>query len=388
MPARILAIAAGGAVLALAGTGSAFAQDTIKIGFVHSMTGNLAQVGRQARDGARLYMQLNGDTVAGKKILFIVKDDTSSPDMARRLAQELIVNEKVQLLAVGITPVALAIAPLATEAKMATVVMTSGTSVVVERSPYYVRTSFTLGQQAGIIGEWAAANGIKKAAIVQADWAPGAEATAVFTAAFSKAGGSVLETMKVPLANPDYSPFIQRAADAKPDAIFAYPSSQAGIFFKQFKERGLDKAGMKVIGPGDVTDDDDLPGMGDEALGIVTAGIYSTSHNSAVNKAYVEAFRKAYNYRPGFVTLGGNDGMHLIYEALKKTEGKTDGDALIAAMKGMKWESPRGPMSIDPETRDLVHNIYLRRVERGTNNELWNAEFATYEAVKDPLHKK
>ena len=272
------------ALVATGGAASAQTNDTIKIGFVHSMTGNLSQVGRQASSGAKLYMQLNGDVVAGKKIQIVIKDDTSSPDVGRRMAQELIVNEKVNLMMVGITPVALAIAPLATEAKMATVVVTSGTSVVVERSPYYVRTSFTLGQQAGIIGKWAADNGIKKVAIVQADWAPGAEATAVFTEAFTKAGGAVLDTMKVPIANPDYSPYIQRAADAKPDAIFAYPSSQAGIFFKQFKERGLHETGMKVIGPGDVTDDEDLPSLGDEMLGIVTAGGYSASHDSPLNK--------------------------------------------------------------------------------------------------------
>jgi branched-chain amino acid transport system substrate-binding protein len=375
------------ALLASVGPASAQAQDTIKIGVVHSMTGGLANVGRQAISGARLYMQLKGDTVAGKKIVLILKDDTTVPDVARRLAQELIVNEKVNLLAVGITPVALAVAPLATEAKIPTVVLTSGTSVVVERSPYMVRTSFTLGQQASVMGDWAAKNGIKRVAIVQADWAPGNEATAVFTDVFTKGGGTVLETLKVPIASPDYSPFLQRAADTKPDAIFAYPSAQAGIFFKQFKERGLDKSGIKVIGPGDVTDDDDLPNMDDGMLGAITAGFYSASHDSPANKAYVEAFKKAFNFRPNFISVGGYDAMHLIYEALKKTEGKTDGDAVIAAMKGMKWESPRGPMSIDPETRDLIQNVYMRKIER-VNGELYNTEFATVEAVKDPLHKK
>ncbi len=370
----------------LAGTGAVQAQDTIKIGLVQSMTGGLAAVGKQVVAGARLYMQEHGDTVAGKKIQLIVKDDTTVPDVARRLAQELIVNEKVNVLGVGITPVAMAIAPLATQAKVPSVIMVSGTSIVVDRSPMFVRTSFTLGQQASVMGEWAAKNGIKKVAIIQSDWAPGAEATAVFTESFTKAGGTITETLKVPLANPDFSPFLQRAADSKPDGLFVFVpgGGQAGTFARQFIERGLDKSGVKLIGPGDVTDDDDLPGMGDAVLGVVTAGFYSASHDSAKNKAYVAGIKKANNgMRPNFLSLGGYDGMHVIYEALKKTGGNTDGEAMVNAMKGLKWESPRGPVSIDPDTRDIVQNIYLRRVEK-VGGELYNTEFATIPNVKDP----
>ena len=370
---------------ALAGAGAAQAQDTIKIGIVQSMTGGLAAVGKQVVAGARLYMQENGNTVAGKKIELIIKDDTTVPDVARRLAQELIVNDKVNILGVGITPVALAVAPLVTQAKVPTVIMVSGTSIVVDRSPMFVRTSFTLGQQSSVMGEWAAKNGIKKVAIVQSDWAPGAEATAVFTDSFTKAGGAITETIKVPLANPDFSPFLQRAADGKPDGMFVFvPAGQAGTFARQFIERGLNKSGIRLIGPGDVTDDDDLNGMGDAMLGVVTAGIYSASHDSAKNKAYVAAMKKANNgMRPNFISLGGYDGMHAIYEGLKKTGGKTDGEALVNAMKGLKWESPRGPISIDPATRDIVQNIYVRKVER-VGGELYNTEFATTPNVKDP----
>ena len=379
----IRASLAAASSIVLAGT--AHAQDTIKIGLIQSMTGQLAAVGKQVIAGARLYMQENGDTVAGRKIQLIVKDDTTVPDVARRLAQELIVNEKVNILGLGITPVALAIAPLATESKTATVIMVSGTSIVTERSPFFVRTSFTLGQQASIMGDWAAKNGMKKVAVVLSDWAPGAEAGNVFTEYFTKAGGTVTESIKIPLANPDFAPFLQRAADGKPDAMFVFvPAGQAGTFAKQFIERGLDKSGIKLIGPGDITDDDDLPGMGEAMLGVVTAGIYSASHDSAKNKAYVEAIKKANNgMRPNFISLGGYDGMHAIYEALKKTGGKTDGEAVIAAMKGLAWESPRGKISIDPETRDIVQNIYLRKVEK-VGAELYNTEFATNEAVKDP----
>jgi len=379
-------LAGSSVVVAAFGLGTPVtAQETIKIGLVQSMTGTLAAVGRQVVAGARLYMQENGDTVAGKKIQLVIKDDTTIPDVARRLAQELIINEKVNVLGVGITPVAMAIAPLSTDAKVPTVVMVSGTSVVIDRSPLFVRTSFILGQQSSVMGNWAAKNGIKKVAIVQSDWAPGAEATAVFTDFFTKAGGQVTETLKVPLANPDFSPFLQRAADGKPDGMFVFvPAGQAGTFARQFIERGLDKSGVKLIGPGDVTDDDDLPNMGDAMLGVVTAGQYSASHDSAKNKAYVAAFKKANDgARPNFISLGGYDGMHLIYEALKKTGGKTEGQAMVDAMKGLKWESPRGPISIDPETRDIVQNIYVRRVEK-VNGELYNTEFETVENVKDP----
>ena len=366
--------------------GTASAQDTIKVGFVIPMTGQLAAVGKQVSAGARLYMQEHGDTVAGKKIELIVKDDGGVPDVAKRVAQELLVNDKVQFLGGGLTPSALAMAPLATESKVPEVVVISGTSVVTERSPYIVRVSFTLGQSSGILGDWSVKNGGKKAVIIQSDWAPGAEATAVFTDRFTKGGGQILDTIKVPLANPDFAPFLQRARDLAPDTLFVFvPAGQAGTFAKQFVERGLDKSGIKLIGPGDITDDDDLPHMGDQMIGTVTALNYSAAHNSAKNKAYVAAFKAANGgMRPNFISLGGYDGMHVIYEALAKTGGSADADKLIAAMTSLKWESPRGPMSIDPETRDVVQNIYIRKVEK-VGGELYNTEFATFEAVKDPI---
>lgn len=387
MNRRSVVVAAALAASALATPVAA--QDTIKIGLIQSMSGTLAAVGKQVLAGARLYMQVHGDTVAGRKIQLILKDDTTTPDVARRLAQDLIVNDKVDILAVGITPATLAIAPLVTEAKVPTVIMVSGTAAVIDRSPMFVRVSFTLGQQSSIMGDWAYKNGIRKVAIVQSDWAPGAEATAVFTEYFTKAGGQITETLKVPLANPDFSPFIQRAADSKPDGLFVFiPTGQAGIFARQFIERGLHKSGIKLIGTGDLTDDDDLPGMGDAMLGVVTAGIYSASHDSPANKAYVDAMKKANNgLRPNFISLGGWDGMHAIYEALRKTGGKTDGPALIAAMRGLTWESPRGQITIDADTRDIVQNIYLRRVER-VNGELYNTEFETIKAVKAPRVKQ
>lgn len=376
-----------GLAIALAAVGArcADAQDTVKIGLVMPMTGPVAAAGREAVDGAKLYMAQHGDTVAGKKIELIVKDDQSVPDNAKRLAQELIVNDKVNFFGAGLTPSAMSMAPLATEGKIPTVVMISGTSVVTARSPYYVRTSFTLGQQSGIMADYAIKNGSKKAVMILSDWAPGAEAGKVFEQNFVKGGGQVLDTLKVPVANPDFSPFLQRARDLQPDTLFVFvPAGQAGTFAKQFAERGMDKSGIKLVGPGDIVDDDDLPHAGDTLNGVVTAGFYSAAHPSALNKQYVAAYQKATGHRANFISVGGYDGMHLIYEAMKKTAGSTDADTVIAAMKGMKWESPRGPMSIDPQTRDIVQNIYIRKVEM-VNGEPWAIEVKTFPAVKDPL---
>jgi branched-chain amino acid transport system substrate-binding protein len=366
-------------------TPSAPSADTIKIGIVVPMTGVQGAVGREVSDAAKLYMAQHGDTVAGKKIELIIRDDGSVPDNAKRLTQELIVNDKVSFLGAGLTPSAMSMAPLATEAKVPTVIMVSGTSVVTERSPYYVRTSFTLGQQSGIIADWAIKNGSKKAVSVLSDWAPGAEAGKVFEASFTKGGGQVLDTLKVPLANPDFSPFLQRARDLQPDTLFVFvPAGQAGTFARQFAERGLDKSGIKLIGPGDIVDDDDLPSTGDALVGVVTAGIYSAAHPSQLNKDYVAAYQKATGHRANFISVGGYDGMNLIYEALKKTNGNTDADTVINAMKGMTWESPRGTISIDPRTRDIVQNVYIRKVQK-VDGQPWAIEFATFPAVKDPL---
>ncbi len=365
----------------------ALAQEVVKVGLILPMTGPFTSTGKQINGAVRLYMQENGTTVAGKKIEVILKDDAGNPDSTKRLAQELVVNDKVHFLAgFGLTPLALATAPIATEAKVPQIIMAAGTSIITERSPYIVRTSFTVPQSSATMGEWAAKNNIKKVVTLVTDYAPGHDAEKSFTERFKANGGVVVADLRVPIANPDFAPFLQRAADAKPDAIFVFvPSGPGAIVMKQYVERGLDKAGIKLIGTGDLTDDDILPGYGDVALGIVTAFFYSTAHPSPKNKAYDAAFRKLNpGMRPNFMSVGGYDGMHLIYEALKKTGGKTDGDSLVEAMKGMKWESPRGPIQIDPETRDIIQNIYMRKVEK-VGGELFNIEFATFEAVKDPV---
>src|ERR1700733_13220651 len=386
---NVMRIAAFCLPIAIAGIGfapcSAFAEDTIKIGIVVPMTGTSGAVGREISDATKLYVAQHGDTVAGKKIELIIRDDQSVPDNAKRLAQELIVNDKVSFLGAGLTPSAMSMAPIATEAKVATVVMVSGTSVVTDNSPYCVRTSFTLGQQSGIIADWAIKNGSKKAVSILSDWAPGAEAGRVFEANFTKGGGQVLDTLKVPLANPDFSPFLQRAHDLQPDTLFVFvPAGQAGTFARQFSERGLDKSGIKLVGPGDIVDDDDLPSTGDALVGVVTAGIYSAAHPSQLNKDYAAAYQKASGHRANFISVGGYDGMHLIYQALQKTGGNTDADTIVGTMRGMTWESPRGTISIDPRTRDIVQNVYIRKVQK-VDGQPWAIEFATFPAVKDPL---
>jgi branched-chain amino acid transport system substrate-binding protein len=384
MVLRMKSLLPGVAAAALAATiVAASAEDTVKIGLIVPLTGGQASTGKQIDNAIKLYQQQNGTTVAGKKVEVVVKDDGAVPDNTKRLAQELIVNDKVNIIAgFGVTPAALAAAPLATQAKVPEVVMAAGTSIITERSPYIVRTSFTLAQSCTIIGDWAVKNGIKKVAVLVSDYAPGADALNFFKQHFTAGGGEIVEEVKVPLANPDFAPFLQRVKDSNPDAIFVFvPAGQGGNFMKQYTERGL--TGIKVIGPGDVMDDDLLNGMGDSALGAVTAHMYSAAHPSEKNKKFVADYEKAFGNRPGFMAAGGWDGIDLIYQALKKTNGNADGDALIAAMKGMKWESPRGPISIDPDTRDIVQNIYIRKVEK-KDGKLWNVEFQTFEAVKDP----
>jgi branched-chain amino acid transport system substrate-binding protein len=379
----------GGAAAAMAAwlPRPAFAADPVKVGLILPMTGPFASTGRQAEAAVRLYMQRTGDTVAGRKLELIVKDDTGmAPETTKRIAQELIVQEKIAILAgFGLTPLALATAPVATEAKVPMIVMCAGTSIIPQRSPFIVRTGFTLPQNTAPIADWAAKNKIKKVVTLVADYAPGSESEKTFVKRFVDAGGTIIDSIRTPLANPDFAPFLQRAKDAKPDALFVFvPSGQGTAVMKQFAERGLKDAGIALIGPGDVVDDDILDAIGAPALGVITSFHYSAAHPSPENKAYVDAFMKANNgMRPNFMSVGGYDGMHLIYEALKKTGGATDGEKLVEAMKGMAWVSPRGPMSIDPATRDVVQNVYIRKVEM-KDGHYWNVEFDKVENFKDP----
>lgn len=383
----ILKAAMGGALAATLGS-AALAQEALKIGLILPMTGPFASTGRQIEAAAKLYMQQNGATIAGRKVELVLKDDTGTADVTRRIAQELIVNDKVVAIAgFGLTPLALATAPLATQAKTPMVVMAAATAIITERSPFVVRTSQVVPQIGAPFGTWIAKQGTKRVMTIVSDYGPGQDVETSFSETFKAAGGQV-ENIRVPLQNPDFSPFLQRVAEAKPEALLVFvPSGVGAQFMKQFVERGLDKSGVKLIGTGDLTDDDILNGLGDVALGVITAQHYSASHDSPENKAFVEGFKKANpGMRPNFMAVGGYDGMHVLYEGLKKTGGQ-GGEALVSAMKGMSWTSPRGPISIDPETRDIVQNVYIRKVER-VGGELWNQEFETIPNVKDPTKAK
>lgn len=372
------------AILALFIASSANAQDVVRIGLVMPMTGGLAPAGQQVVNGARLYMKQHGDIVAGRHIELIVKDGASSGEMGRRLIQELIVNDKVAIIGGGLSVELLPSASLFTEARKPAVIMLASTTAVVEKSPFFVRTSCTIAQSSGILAEWAMDSGLGRAVTLVSEFSAGLEAEKTFIDGYTAAGGRVIETIRVPLRSPDFAPFLQRVRDAAPQVLFVFiPSVQAATFAKQFVERGLDKAGIMLIGPGDLTDDEALPNMGDAMLGAVTAHFYSATHPSAENRAFVDAYHKETGYRANFMAVSGYDGMHLIYEALRKTGGSTDGMALVSAMKGLAWESPRGPMSIDQSTGDVVHNIYIRKVAK-VGGELSNVEFMTYDNVKQP----
>jgi len=363
------------------------AQEVFKIGLILPMTGQSASTGKQIEAAARLYIAQNGDKVAGKKIELVVKDDGGVPDATKRIAQELVVNNKVGVLSgFGLTPLALATAPLATQSKTPMVVMAAATSSITEASPFIVRTSFTLPQCAVAMGDWAPKNGIRRVVTLVSDYGPGIDAERYFKERMLLNSAQVVESLRVPLRNPDFAPFLQKVRDLKPDALFVFvPSGAGAAVMKQFLERGMDKAGIKLIGTGDLTDDDQLNDMGEGALGVVTAHHYSAAHPSALNQKFVEAFKKANNgLRPNFMAVGGYDGMHLIYEALKKTKGGQGGGvAMLAAMKGHIFESPRGPILIDAQTRDVVHNIYLRKVEK-KDGQFYNVEFDVIKDMKDP----
>ena len=363
--------------------------ESLKIGLVLPMTGQQATTGRQIDAAVKLYMAQNNPTIGGRKVEVILKDDASTPDQTRRLAQELVVNDKVVALAgFGITPSALATAPIATQSKTPMVVMAAATSAITEASPFVVRTSFTLPQSAVALAEWANKNKIKKVVSLVSDYGPGIDAEKYFVDRITLNGGQVVDKLRTPLRAPDFAPVLQKVRDAAPEALFVFlPSGQGAAFMKQFAERGLDKAGIRLIATGDVTDDDQLNDMGDVALGVVTSHHYSANHKSPTNQKFVEAFKKANNgLRPNFMAVGGYDGIRVIVEGLKASKG-AGGEALLAGMKGQVFESPRGPVLIDAQTRDIVHDMYIRKVER-VGSDLFNVEFDAVKAMKDPGKSK
>ena len=377
------------AVVLVAIVEGASAQAPVKIGLIGEFTGPFADYGTQIYNGIKAYLKQNGDVFGGRKVEFVVKDTTGAvPDRAKRLAVDAVTQDGVDILAgFGLTPNALATAPVSAEAKKPMVIMNAATSVITTRSPYIVRLSHTLPQDTQPMAQWAAKNGIKRVFVLVSDFGPGVDAETAFVKAFTAAGGEIVGTARVPFQNPEFAPFVQRARDANPQAIFVFlpPGGQTISFIRSYEERGLAKAGIRIIATGDLTDDGVLEAMGDATLGIVTSFHYSYAHDSPENKAFLKAYVDANGtkLRPNFMACAGYDGMAAIAEALKKTSGSTDPDALMAAFKGMKLASPRGAIMIDPETRDIVQTVYIRRVEK-VSGSLVNVEFDKFPDVKDP----
>jgi branched-chain amino acid transport system substrate-binding protein len=382
--AAVIVLAASAAGIAPAG-----AEGTVKIGLIMAYTGQFADTAAQMDNAIKLYIKQHGDTVAGKKIVLIRKD-TGGPDaaVAQRLARELVTRDGVDILAgFTLTPEALGAAAVSADAKKFMVDMNAATSIVITKSPYMVRTSLTIPQLQEAFGAWAYKSGIRKVYTMVSDYGPGIDAEGAFQRGFKQAGGQVIGSVRFPVANPDFSAFVQAAKDAKPESIFIWlpGGAQPAAIAKALTQRGIDPKKTKILGQGEIAEDEARASMGDAGLGIITVYHYDHNHQSAANKAFVDAYNADYGRNPNVYSVGGWDGMHVIYETLKKTGGKTDGESLIAAAKGMKWESPRGPVMIDPETRDIVQTVYIRRIEKAGSGTL-NVEFDKIENVKDPRH--
>jgi branched-chain amino acid transport system substrate-binding protein len=389
MDRRVLGL--GCAAVLLLGAPSAQAQGTVKIGLINVLSGQFADAGIQLDNGVKTYMKQFGDTVAGKKIEIIRRDvGGPAPDVAKRLAQELVVREGVDILAgFLLTPNALAAADVSAQAKKFMVVMNAATSIITTKSPYMIRTSVTLPQVMETFGTWAAKGGTKKCYTMVTDYGPGHDSEAAFQRAFKEGGGEIVGSVRFPVANPDFSAFVQRAKDMNLECIYIFipGGAQPAALGKAMAERGIDPTKTKILASGEATSEQALKSMGDAGLGIISAWHYDYKSDAPRNVEFVKLFNEMHGRNPDFFSIGGYDGMHAIYEALKRADGKTDGESLITAAKGMTWDSPRGPMSIDPETRDVVQTIYIRRVQK-VGGELVNVPFDKIEKAKDPTRAR
>ena len=389
MDRRVLGL--GCAAALLLGVPSAQAQGTVKIGLINVLSGQFADAGIQLDNGVKTYMKQYGDTVAGKKIEIIRRDvGGPAPDVAKRLAQELVVREGVDILAgFLLTPNALAAADVSAQAKKFMVVMNAATSIITTKSPYMIRTSVTLPQVMEKFGTWAAKGGTKKCYTMVTDYGPGHDSEAAFQRAFKEGGGEIVGSVRFPVANPDFSAFVQRAKDMNLECIYIFipGGAQPAALGKAMAERGIDPTKTKILASGEATSEQALKSMGDAGLGIISAWHYDYKSDAPRNVEFVKLFNEMHGRNPDFFSIGGYDGMHAIYEALKRADGKTDGESLITAAKGMTWDSPRGPMSIDPETRDVVQTIYIRRVQK-VGGELVNVPFDKIEKAKDPTRAR
>jgi branched-chain amino acid transport system substrate-binding protein len=398
MRGRVATLLAGLVAWGLA-TAPPAAAETVKVGLILPYSGAFARLGETMDNAVKLWVKQNGETVGPHRIEIIRRDETGpNPDTAKRVAQELITRDRVQIITgLVFTPNALAIAPLATEAKLPTIIMNAATAVITTRSPYFARVSVTLPQTTEIFGRWAATKGgIKRAYVAVADYGPGLDAEDSFKRSFTESGGAIVGSVRYPVVNPDFAPFLQRVLDEKPEAIYAFipGGTQPAAFVKQFHELGLARAGIRLMPSAEVVDEADLQNLGDPTIGVISATHYSAAYRSPANAAFVGAWRAAYGQDkdPDFFAVGAWDGMALIHDILAKLAGrldggKVDGDAAMDVVKGWTRESPRGPVSIDPETRDIVQNVYITKVER-VDGRLANVVIETYPAVKDPWKER
>lgn len=363
------------------------AEDPVKIGIIMAYSGQFADPSAQGDNGLKLYLKQHGNKLGGRDVEIIRKDAGGiNPPVAKRLAQELITRDNVDMLTgFQLTPNALAAADVSAEAKKFMVILNAGTAIITTKSPYIARVSFTLPQLNQTLATWAAQHGLKSAYTLVTDYGPGIDAEAAFHKGFKEAGGEIVGSVRMAVQNPDFSAYVQRAKDLNPQGIFIMipGGAQPGAFGKALAERGLDPQKIEVLGQAELTDEHALASMGDSAIGIITSGHYDYTHRSKLNDEFVQAYVNEYHRNPDFFSVGGYDGMRLIDEALQKSRGKTDGDSLIAAAKGAGWESPRGPITIDPETRDIVQTVYIRKVAK-VDGRLVNVEIDAIPNVKDP----
>jgi branched-chain amino acid transport system substrate-binding protein len=363
------------------------AQGTVKIGLIMPYSGQFADAATQMDDGVKLYLKQHGDKLGGKNVEIVRKDVGGiNPPVAKRLAQELVTRDNVDILAgFALTPNALAAADVSAEARKFMVVLNAATAIVTTKSPYMARVSFTAPQLNQTLGTWAEQNGLKKAYTMVTDYGPGIDAEAAFQKGFKEAGGDIVGSVRMAVQNPDFTAYVQRAKDLDPPGIFIMipGGAQPGAFGKALAERGIDPQKTEIMGQLELTDEHALASIGDLAIGMITAGHYDYNHHSKLNEEFVKAYKADFERNPDFFSVDGYDGAHLIDLALQKSGGKTDGESLINGAKGASWESPRGPISIDPETRDIIQTVYIRKVEK-RDGHLVNVEIAAIPNVKDP----
>ena len=368
------------------GLGGATAQ-TVKVGIIAPFSGPFAHYGTLFKAGAEAYLASQGGKLAGQNIELIYRDEGGpNPANTKTLAQELVVKDKVDYLGgIVFSPNAFAVAPVIQESKTPMVVFNAATSDITTKSDYYLRTSYTLWQVTVPIAQHAAKKGLKKVVTAVSDYAPGIDAENAFKAEFSKQGGQVVESIRMPIRTTDFAPFAQRIKASGAQAVYVFlPGGPPNLgFVKAFNENGLRQAGIEFLGTAE-TDEFDLQKFGDSALGLTTAFHYSAAHDSAANKAFVAAVAKVNKDAViNYATVGAWDGMYVIHKMIEATAGKRDGDKAMAAAKTLKWESPRGPVAIDPATRHITQNVYLRTVEKGPGSLLINKETQSFGAQSD-----